>query len=232
MPDRFFSIRNWKRFQHYKERNPPWIRLYRDLLRDRGYQKLSDTCRGHLVGLLILAAGSDNRIPDDQAWLRHELCTKLPIDLKSLAATGWIVYEEQSDSDVLAEPHLLADRGQLDAPSHLIPSHIIPHEQVGVADLVASPTSGPPGFAEFWELYPKKLGKQDAEKAWVKANLNGQTEAILSALRTQKGWADWVKDEGQFIPYPATWINGKRWKDEITTEPLTRKQPDKPRPVY
>jgi hypothetical protein len=106
--DRFFKIRNWKKFQHYKQRNPPWVRLYRDLLRDRAYQSLSDTCRSHLVGLFLVAGYTDNHIPEDQTWLRHELCTKVAIDLKALAASGWIEYETQDASNMLAGPEMLA----------------------------------------------------------------------------------------------------------------------------
>lgn len=113
MADRFFSIRNWEKFQHYTKRNPPWIRLYKDLLRDRGYQSLSDTTRSHLVGLFLLASQHDNRIPDDQVWLRHELCTKVAIDLKALTASGWIVFETEDASKVLAQPDLLADCKQV-----------------------------------------------------------------------------------------------------------------------
>ena len=90
--NRFFSIRNWKKFQHYSQRNPPWIRLYASLLRERNYQKLSDTARSHLIGLFILASQHQNSLPDDQDWLRHELCTKSPIDLETLNEFDWIEF--------------------------------------------------------------------------------------------------------------------------------------------
>lgn len=119
MKVQFFSIRNWTKFQHYSKRNPPWIRLYHDLLRDRAYQKLSDTCRSHLVGLFLLASHNDNRIPDDQVWLRHELCTKTPIDLKTLVASGFIQMNSENASDMLAEAEMLAARQQLAAEQAL-----------------------------------------------------------------------------------------------------------------
>ena len=99
----FFSIRNWEKFQHYKKRNPPWIRLYQSLLRQREYQKLSDTARSHLIGIFILAAQHSNQIPNDPEWLQHELCTKHPIDLKTLSDSGWIILSEQDASVALAE---------------------------------------------------------------------------------------------------------------------------------
>jgi hypothetical protein len=38
---------------------------------------------------------------------------------------------------------------------------------------------------------------------------------MLESLDRAKRSADWVKDAGQFIPYPATWLNAKGWEDEI-----------------
>lgn len=72
------------------------------------------------------------------------------------------------------------------------------------------------GFERFWAIYPKKVGKQAALKAWNKQNPGESlVEAMLSAIETQKKSAQWVKDGGQFIPNPATWLNQERWNDEL-----------------
>lgn len=71
-------------------------------------------------------------------------------------------------------------------------------------------------FAEFWSAYPKKKAKSDALKAWGKAKIDGQFDALIAALELQKQSPDWLKNGGEFIPFPATWINGRRWEDEIT----------------
>lgn len=69
-------------------------------------------------------------------------------------------------------------------------------------------------FNSFWEAYPKKVAKQAAEKAWKKLNPDKElTEAIISALSVQKNSPQWTKDNGQYIPHPATWLNGRRWED-------------------
>ena len=70
-------------------------------------------------------------------------------------------------------------------------------------------------FEDFWKLYPKKKGKESAKKAWEKLNPSDElVETILSAVQKQASSSDWTKDGGQFIPYPATWLNGHRWEDE------------------
>lgn len=71
-------------------------------------------------------------------------------------------------------------------------------------------------FEEFWKEYPKKQGKKDAQKAFSKLKLNKELfEKIMQAIKTQKNNSDWVKENGKYIPLPATWIRGERWEDEI-----------------
>lgn len=75
------------------------------------------------------------------------------------------------------------------------------------------------GFAEFWIKYPRKTAKQDAEKAWAKLKPDADLQAtLLTALDQQTRSPDWAKDGGKYIPHPATWLNGRRWEDEIAQE--------------
>lgn len=70
-------------------------------------------------------------------------------------------------------------------------------------------------FDLFWNAYPKKKSKADAEKAFKKLNPDKQLlDTMLDALEEQKRSQDWKRDNGQFIPYPATWLNGRRWEDD------------------
>lgn len=72
------------------------------------------------------------------------------------------------------------------------------------------------GFVEFWSSYPRKVAKADAMKAWKKIKPTGQMLAeLMAGLEKQKASGDWMKDGGQFIPHPASWINGRRWEDQI-----------------
>ena len=72
-------------------------------------------------------------------------------------------------------------------------------------------------FDRFWDAYPRHVNKQAAMKAFDKAQIDGTLlDKILTAIARQKESAQWQKDNGQFIPHPATWLNGKRWEDETT----------------
>ena len=71
------------------------------------------------------------------------------------------------------------------------------------------------GFDTFWTAYQIKTGKGAAEKAWHALKPDAElVEKMLAALEWQRQQDQWTKDGGQYIPNPATWLNGKRWMDE------------------
>ena len=74
-------------------------------------------------------------------------------------------------------------------------------------------------FDSFWKAYPKKVGKKEAQRAWQKASDLPSIEIVLKAIEVQKSSDAWKKDNGQFIPNPATWLNQGRWEDELRREP-------------
>ncbi len=72
-------------------------------------------------------------------------------------------------------------------------------------------------FQRFWDLYPKKVNKPAAIRAWKKeAALHPDIqEKIIAAVELHKRQPSWLKDNGQFVPYPSSWLNGKRWNDPV-----------------
>lgn len=86
----------------------------------------------------------------------------------------------------------------------------------------------PPGgpdmmmFERFWRAYPacRHVHKDRAARAWRKLNPDLETCRRMSdALETQKRSAQWTKDGGEYIPHPATWLNGRYWEAEIPAPP-------------
>lgn len=72
-------------------------------------------------------------------------------------------------------------------------------------------------FDLFWGAYPRKVNKQNAFKAWQKCNSDKPAISdLLNIIENHKQSDAWKKDGGQFIPHPTTWLNGKRWEDEIS----------------
>ena len=71
-------------------------------------------------------------------------------------------------------------------------------------------------FDTFWKAYPKKVAKGDARKAWGQTDrIRPDLETLLTAIDQQSKSDQWRKNEGQFIPYPATWLRQERWDDEL-----------------
>jgi hypothetical protein len=67
-------------------------------------------------------------------------------------------------------------------------------------------------FNEFWSAYPKKMAKSNAERAWDK--IRPDLQSVLTALSWQTKLEDWTKENGKFIPFPATYLNSRRYEDE------------------
>lgn len=99
---RHFQVKNFERFQHYKDRNPPWIKLYNELLDDYDFGRLQDASKMHLIAIWLLASRSDNRIPYDSEWVSRRINATDPVDLDTLVKAGFIEIE-QDCSNSLAE---------------------------------------------------------------------------------------------------------------------------------
>ena len=78
-------------------------------------------------------------------------------------------------------------------------------------------------FDEFWSLYPRKIAKATARKAWAKLSAEQQLMAA-KAIDTHCQYWKAKETELEFIPYPATWLNNERWEDELVIEPKKEKQ--------
>jgi hypothetical protein len=87
-------------------------------------------------------------------------------------------------------------------------------------------------FGRFWSVYPKKRNKGDALKAWRALKPSEElVTAILAAVERAKSSVQWRKDEGQFIPYPASWLRARGWEDEehVDVVPLPQTRGEKGR---
>lgn len=76
----------------------------------------------------------------------------------------------------------------------------------------------PISFSEFWEEYPRKVGRATAEAVYNRKAVNAETEqAILDGLRRYNSlqWSKWTGEQRQYIPYPASWLNAGRWTDTV-----------------
>ena len=76
-------------------------------------------------------------------------------------------------------------------------------------------------FDQFWELYPRKQKRKDAQYSWKKIKPDDHLFAeILGGLEYWKVSRQWMKDDGQFIPTPPAWLNREGWKERLETSSL------------
>lgn len=141
--------------------------------------------------------------------------------------------EEPSEPDA-DESARDADESESDAKDHALSMwHVTGSMEHGAGGIEhgrarrkprADPIRGDPAdFDRFWKIYPRRVAKSDAERAWAKAITKADVETILvgaQRLRDQPG------RDPAFTPYPATWLNGARWADE----PPVRGSPNGHRP--
>lgn len=81
---------------------------------------------------------------------------------------------------------------------------VLPHDPQPTAPLIP--------FEQFWDAYPRKTAKAKAEGAWKRLSATERTNALEALPAHRRSWTD-----PQFIPHAATWLNGKRWTDELKT---------------
>lgn len=87
---RYLQIVGFDQQLHYKDKNPIWIKLYCSLLDDYEFAQISDQNKFHAIGLMILAARLNNRLPDDELWLRKQINANQKINVKLLLEIGFL----------------------------------------------------------------------------------------------------------------------------------------------
>jgi len=93
--------------------------------------------------------------------------------------------------------------GQVEPPSRPVPSR--PKD--------SSPSAGAETeFEDWWAVYPRKVAKGAAAKAYKAASKKADAETLVAGLR--RALPGWVGKEPDFIPHAATWLNAERWADE------------------
>lgn len=93
-----FSVANWDDYQHYKDRNPPWIKLHNQLLDKYEFTCLQDASKAHLLAIWMLASRTNNKLPLDSRWIGNKISATEEVDLQALMGAGFLV-EYQEDTE-------------------------------------------------------------------------------------------------------------------------------------
>lgn len=206
----YFRVKNFEKFQHYKDRNPPWIKLHRELLKHYEFSCLQDASKAHLILIWVLASQLENRVPYDEKWLAGQLGTTEKIDLEGLKKSGFILLINDVADCSYSASSSLASSKQDASPS------------------VSVSVSLSEGFEDFWNLYPRKENKKKAEQTWRTHNLHAKRSTICADVRSRKeSHRPWLDG---FVPHATTYLNGERWNDALDTRGPKVTPPKPPRP--
>lgn len=77
---------------------------------------------------------------------------------------------------------------------------------------ISSSTGVDAQFDQFWDIYPRKVGKIDARKSWNKARQTVSAEEIIAGA--ERYALERAGEDHGFTAHPATWLNQGRWMDE------------------
>ena len=185
-------------------------------------------------GLLVL---SNTEIP----YTEEMLATQFDIELKTVLLaidtfkrfgmvetiddiyhiTNWAKHQAVDGMDKIREQNRERKKAERERKKTIDPAPAVP-----ALPAPKEPSPQERRFARFWKAYPKKVGKGAAEKSFAKYKPDDAlTDTMIRAVEKAKLSRTWQKDGGQYIPNPATWLNQRRWEDELPQTSTVQTQP-------
>ena len=209
-----------------------WFRLYDDVLNDPKVQRLSGESFKFWINMLCIASKNGGVLPgiEDMAFalrVSNDVCTSLIDELKTcglidgskrLVPHGWEKRQYKSDTSTdRVKRFRERSRNVTETVSETAPDTDTETDTETDKNQKKIPkkrdrSASSAEFENFWLVYPRKINRAVALKAFEKATRKTEADLIISAVRGYK-----FADDEQFIPHPATWLNQERWIDGTPT---------------
>lgn len=106
---KFLAVKNFSKFQHYKDRRPLWIKFYGSILDDYAFVQLPDATKAHLMLLWQVAATHGNRIPNDPKYIALATKARSRVNIAALLSAGFLVDADAIEETDDSASNLLAD---------------------------------------------------------------------------------------------------------------------------
>lgn len=213
------TVKNWEKFQHYKNRKPPWIKLYRELLDNVEWRALSPFAGKLLIEIWLLVSESEEP-------------GKIASDSKAIA---WrLRYPENKVPEIDAALQELDEQGFITLASEMLATckqDAIPERERETEESSSkSPTKNEEIFEKIWKAYPDKSGKSNALKAFLKHVSSGtDPKEVWAGLQRYKKQVEHKRANGfPTLNYQngATWFNQKGWESEYNLPEVPAKGPN------
>lgn len=163
------SVKNWSKFQHFKDRRPPWIKLYRDILDDMEWFKLDPVAAKALVMLWLIASEDDGRLPDVETLAFRLRKSNSEIETIISKLSHWL---EQSDNSEVS-PRYQADT----------PERETEEEKETEGEAAAAASARPPTRKKKATQLPADFGVSDRVRTWAAEHGFGQLDEHLEAFK-------------------------------------------------
>lgn len=202
---KYFRVKEFETYQHYKDRNPPWIKLHRELLTSQTWVALDDASRVLAVACMLLAAATGNRIPLDRTYLKRVAYLNSEPVFQPLLDTQFIEIIEEPES-------MLADASK---PYEMLDQR---RGEKRRNNTMSTDVDDMPKFAHFWRTWPaskRKVAKATCLQRWRSKHLEQIGDQIIAHVEVMKGGEQW---RSGFEPAPLTYLNQRRWEDGNTDD--------------
>lgn len=219
----------------------PWFRMYTEFATDPDVQCLAFEDQRHYVILLCLK-GSGVLDKDYPSAEHRERVIRRGLGLDALTAgevrrrlretglideewqpKGWDKRQFQSDQDRTAAERQRRRRERIKGERHADVTRDVTREsRPPDTDTDTEPENTPPTppkgaarrFEEFWQAFPRKVGKAAAKRVWSRKRLDDKADTIIEHLAERvRSDAQWL-EASRLIPHPQTWLNREGWDDD------------------
>lgn len=216
-----FKVRNWEQFQHYKDRNPPWIKLHFALLSSEDWVTLDDASKLLAVVCMLIASRNNGMVPNNPAYLKRvAYLDRLP-KLKPLIDCGFLENVQADDSSLQApDSGALADarpETETETEADTEKKDTLSETSSDEKPKSTERLSYPEQFDAFWKAYPthKGMGKKEAYDAWRKLD-DDDRSACIAAI---PGYKALLKEKPTLEVQHACRFIAKRRFDSYAPEP-------------
>lgn len=202
---KMLHVRNWTRFQHYKDRTPPWIKLHWELLASEDWVLLDDASKLLAVVCMLIASRNEGQVPNNPDYIKRVAYLSKRPNLKPLIECGFL-------SEVLADA---SDSKQMQA------NDTTETETDKIKKDISSDFDSE--FDDWYQAYPRHEGRGQALKAYRTARKKAGQDVLLAGAN--EAAQRYANSERRFVPLPASWLNGERWLDDPLPEGPNGKPP-------
>jgi hypothetical protein len=188
-------IKNWTKFQHFKDRRPPWVKLYRDILDDLEWHELDPLAAKVLVMLWLIASENDGRIPDNKTLAFRLRLTEIKTKEILIKLSHWL---EQDDINLISNGY------QVDSTET--------ERETEVEKEKETKTKAPEGVSpEVWDSFVKQ---RKASRAVI-------TSSVIRSIQKEADKAGWTLEQALaecaargWRGFKASWVQEKLTRSE------------------